>query len=184
VAEMATATSQPGAEQISTAESSSNGNAVAESVQPQLAERKYGGEPSNRRVKQLLEQVFGHSLDAQIQGLLKIRKDVRIEAGDESLREAYQRGRADLQAEIVFAERLADVRTRYPDFDHSWNSVRPLVPRSVWTEVADNEHGLEGAYALSKLPELCRELSEMEPEKARERFRFFVRDLRALKGTQ
>src|SRR5208283_3834275 len=177
---------QPGAEQlVYTAESSSNGNAVAESVQPQLAERKYGGEPSNRRVKQLLEQVFGHSLDAQIQGLLKIRKDVRIEAGDEALRAAYQRGRADLTAEIVFAERLAAIRAKYPDFDRAWASVRPLVPRVVWEEAAELEHGLDGAYQLSKLPELATELIALEPEKARERFRHFVHDLVILmKGNQ
>ncbi len=151
-------------------------------TQPVLEDRKHGGEPSNRRVKQLLEQIFGHSLDAQIKGLLAVRKGERVEAPDEALRAAYGRGRADLLAEIKFAERLAEIRSRYPDFDSSWNRVRPLVPRVVWAEVADSEHGLEAAYRLAKLPELCRELSELDPEKARERFRHFVKDVVALGG--
>jgi hypothetical protein len=101
-----------------------------------------------------------------------------------ALHAAYQRGRADLQNEIVFAERLAAIRAKYPDFDRAWASVKPLVPRIVWAEVADHPYGLEGAYQLSKLPELCTELSEMSPETARDRFRFFVRDLMALKGVK
>jgi hypothetical protein len=149
-----------------------------------LSGRKHGGEPSMRRVKQLVEEIFGHSLDAQIQGLLKIRKGLRIEPSDEALRAAYQRGRDDLTAEIQFAERLAAIRQKYADFDHAWASVRPMVPRTIWEESADLEHGLEGAYQLSKLPELAAEFSALEPEAARQRFRFFVRDLIALKGTR
>jgi hypothetical protein len=153
-------------------------------VAPQaLSERKYRGEPSNRRVKTLLEQIFGHSLDAQIQGLLHVRKGAQVvvhKAKDDELSAAYQRGRADLTAEIVFAERLAAIRSKYVDFDHAWASVRPLVPRCIWEEAADLEHGLEGAYQLSKLPELARELAELEPERARQRFQHFVRDLVAL----
>ncbi len=101
-------------------------------------------------------------------------------ATDAELRAAYQRGRTDLQAEIAFAERLAEIQARYPDFDRAWASVRPLVPRVVWAEMADSEHSLESAYHLSKLPELCQELSEMESERARERFRHFLKDLIAL----
>jgi hypothetical protein len=166
--------------------------AAADALQPspadgqaapvQLAERKYGGEPSARRIRRLVEELFGPGLEAQITGLLKLRKGARVvEPSEEQLRSAYQRGRADLQAEIVFAERLAAIRTKYPDFDRAWASVRPLIPRVIWEEIAELEHGLEGAYQLSKLPELCAELSAM-PERARERFQFFVRDLLALKG--
>jgi hypothetical protein len=108
----------------------------------------------------------------------------RAPAPETVLREAYQRGRADLQAEIVFAERLAAIRSKYVDFDLAWASVRPLVPRVVWEEASDLEHGLEAAYQLAKVPELCRELSALGPEKARERFRFFVGDLMALRGTR
>jgi hypothetical protein len=171
-------------EQTVTTEGSGNGNgAPVEIAQPKaLSERKYGGEPSNRRIKQLLERMFGHSLDAQIQGLLEIRKRVLDSTSNEALAAAYQRGRADLQAEIVFAERLAAIRAKYPDFDRAWASVRPLVPRTIWEESADLEHGLEGAYQLSKLPELAQELAAMEPDAARQRFRFFVRDLMALTG--
>jgi len=199
-------------------------------------EPNYGGIDSRRRVYRLLEEIFGPSRHAQIQGLLGIRNNTKDaaekseplpaamenaqmrkrilllcasiwgepqhivdslgkiykgttpahtatkDAGDEALHAAYQRGRADLQAEIVFAERLSAIRAKYPDFDHAWASVRPLVPRVVWEEAADLTHGLEAAYQLSKLPELARELSELEPEKARERFRHFVRDLAALGG--
>ncbi len=158
-------------------------------VQPQLAERKYGGEDSFRRINQLLTQLFGPSIHAQIQGLLDVRKGapVTVHVSDSEREEAYQRGKADgraqLQEEIVFAERLAEIRAKYPDFDYAWSSVRPLVPRGVWEEAANLEHGLEGAYQLSKLPELARELAALSPEKARERFRHFVRDLIALKGT-
>ncbi len=109
---------------------------------------------------------------------------VAVHISDSEREEVYQRGiqrgREDLQAEIVFAERLAAIRGKYPDFDHAWASVRPLVPRVVWEEATDLAHGLEAAYQLSKLPELARELAELEPEKARERFRHFVKDLAAL----
>jgi hypothetical protein len=104
----------------------------------------------------------------------------RIGELEAALREAYQRGRADLQAEMVFAERLSAIRAKYPDFDRAWAAVKPLVPRVVWAEVADLEHGLEGAYRLSKLPELATELSVMGPSRAVERFRHFVKDLAAL----
>jgi hypothetical protein len=191
-----------------TVQAPSNGNAAP--AAPQLAERKYGGADSMRRVKQLLSELFGPSPAKWIQGLLDLRKNVlpsvngnwrelerklqtetkqreALEAelrsvphGDAELKAAYQRGRADLQAEIVFAERLAEIQARYPDFDRAWASVRPLVPRVVWEEAAELEHGLEGAYQISKLPELAAELAELPPEKARERFRFFVRDLTAL----
>lgn len=101
-------------------------------------------------------------------------------ATDDELKAAYQRGRADLRAEIEFSERLSAIQAKYPDFDHAWASVRPLVPRSVLADMADDANGLEGAYALAKLPELCEELSALDPEKARERFKHFLRDLVAL----
>jgi hypothetical protein len=187
-------------------------------------QRKYGGEPSRRRVWRLIEEIFGPSQANQIQGLLKIRrgapgagpektseeketekelnfkalreKTARIEAELEeyrtgkrkpesqavALREAYQRGRRDLENEIVFAQRLAAIRARYENFDAAWNRVRPLVPRAVLMEAADLEDGLEACYHLARLPELCSELAELPPGKAQERFRHFVRDLRALKG--
>lgn len=183
---------------------------AAKAAEPQseepLTERKYGGEPSMARVKQLLSELFGPSPAKWIIGLLGVRKNVlpsvngnwreletRCKAAEKELAElrsaphsdgelkaAYQRGRADLQAEIVFAERLAEIRAKYSDFDAAWRSVRPLVPRCIWEEAADLEHGLDGAYQLSKLPELADELSGLEPEKARERFRHFVKDLVAL----
>ncbi len=184
---------------------------LADSSVPDGQGRKYGGEPSFRRVKQLLEELWGPSPAAQVEGLSSVRKTggkkqrdeernwralvaerdtwrAKAEAAEQKptseaeIRAAYQRGRADLQAEIVFAERLAAIRAKYPDFDSAWNRVRPLVPRAVVAEAADLEHGLEGAYQLSKLPELCQELSEMDAERAGERFRFFVRDLTALKA--
>lgn len=139
---------------------------------------------SHRRILHLVGEMFGPSPHAQIQGLLKMRglrgEQIVVNAKDEELKAAYQRGRADLQNEIIFAERLAAIRAKYPDFDSAWSSVRPLVPRVVWEEAADLEHGLEAAYQLSKLPELASELSELEPDKARERFRHFVKDLTAL----
>lgn len=196
-----------------------------QAAQPQLAERKHGGEPSMARVKQLLSEMFGPSPASWIQGLLAVRKGAspqdakqaeqernwraleadrgdwraraeaaekeleqwragRTPSSDPEIRAAYQRGRADLQSEILFAERLAAIRVKYPDFDRSWGRVKPLVPRDVWAEMADHPDGLDGAYWLSKLPELCQELSELPPEKAVERFRHFVKDLTALKGTQ
>jgi len=106
-----------------------------------------------------------------------------VPAREVELREAYRRGRADLQAEIVFAERLSAIQVKYPNFDAAWKSVKPLLPRVVWEEISDLEYGLEGAYQLSKDPELCAELAELPPEKARERFRFFVRDfMKLMKG--
>jgi hypothetical protein len=149
---------------------------------PPENERKYGGIDSRRRIYHLLEEMFGPSRGKQIQGLLEMRKSGRVvrETTDEELKEAYQRGRSDLQAEIVFSERLAAIREKYADFDNAWRSVRPLVPRTVWAEMADHPEGLESAYQLSKLPELCQELSELGPQKARERFQFFVRDLQAI----
>ena len=45
------------------------------------------------------------------------------------LREAYRRGRADLQAEIVFAERLSgDPSQKYPNFDAAWKSCEAFAP--------------------------------------------------------
>lgn len=141
-----------------------------------------------RRILHLVEEMFGPSPRAQIDGLIKVRKGIQIVVSkptDEELRAEYQRGRANLQAEIVFAERLSAARAKYADFDAAWRSVRPLVPRAVWAEMADHPDGLESAYQLSKLPELCQELSMLEPEKARERFRHFVKDLVALtRGAQ
>jgi hypothetical protein len=106
-------------------------------------------------------------------------------ASDEELKSAYKRGRADLEKEIEFAERISAIRARYSDFDEVWRRVRPLVPRTVLEEMAEHPDGLDSAYQLSKLPELCQELSELEPEKARERFQHFVRDLKAItRGAQ
>jgi hypothetical protein len=133
-----------------------------------------------RRILHLVEEMFGPSPRAQIDGLIKTRNGGQIvvtAASDEELKAAYQRGRDDLQAEIVFAERIAAIRAKYPDFDGAWARVKPLVPRTVWAEIADHPEGLEGAYQLAKLPELCQELSELDPARARERFRFFVHDL-------
>jgi len=227
VAEMAMVTS-PGAEQA-TAE-----NALP--AEPQLAEPDYGSAGSRRRIYRLLEETFGPSRHAQIQGLLSMRRAASDSAdkerpstasentqnqilslcakiwgapenivasldkiyhgtapgntavrtaSDAELKAAYERGRSDLTAEIVFAERLAAIRAKYSDFDACWNRVRPLVPRVVWEEAAELEHGLEGAYQLSKLPELATELAALEPENARARFRFFVHDLVILmRGTQ
>jgi hypothetical protein len=198
-----------------------------EAAPPQAAADSNSGEPpSFRRIRQLLEQIFGHSLERQITGLLKLRKaaatnaplPAELEAPDtqkrilhlcgaiwgaperviESLsaiqhgktpaeqasntdiRAAYLRGRADLEAEIQFSERLAAARQNFPGFDAAWRSVKPLIPRSVWQEIVDEPHGLAGAYHLSKLPALCQELSELEPDKARERFRHFLNDLKIL----
>jgi hypothetical protein len=151
-------------------------------AEPEIQERNKG---FRRRILHLVEEMFGPSPNAQIRGLVAIRKSGQIvvtAASDDDLKAAYQRGRADLQAEIVFAERLSAIRQKYFDFDHAWGQVRPLVPRAIWEEAADLEHGLEGAYQLSKLPELAAELAELPPEKARERFRFFVRDLTHLTG--
>lgn len=164
---------------VAIAESALNGNGA-----PSLQDRNKG---SKRRILHLVEEVFGPSPNAQVQGLINVRKGERVvrDATEEQLKAAYQRGRADLQAEIEFAERLSAIRAKYPDFDQAWRSVRPLVPRVVWQEMADHPDGLESAYQLSKLPELCQELSELGPEKARERFRHFVRDLVALtRGTR
>ncbi len=127
------------------------------------------------REKHLLARVS--ELEAELQART-------VPVPEVALREAYRRGREDLKSEVIFAERLAAIRQKYLDFDSAWAQVRPLVPRAVWAEAADLEHGLEGAYQLSKLPELCQELSEMDAERARERFRFFVRDLKALKGAR
>jgi hypothetical protein len=149
-----------------------------QSEEPQERNKGY-----RRRILRLVEETFGPSPHAQIQGLLALRGGKQVTKHvDEELRAAYARGRADLQAEIVFAERLAAIQNKYPDFNHAWAQVRPLVPRPIWEEVANLEHGLEAAYHLSKLPEMARELSELEPEKARERFRHFVKDLAALGG--
>jgi hypothetical protein len=174
---------------VSTAEAPLNENsALSENDAlpgaPDPQERSKG---FRRRILHLVEEMFGPSPNAQIQGLIAMRKGGQIVvtvASDEQLRAEYERGRADLQAEIEFAERLAAVRAKYPDFDSAWKSVRPLVPRSVWAEMADNPYGLESTYQLSKLPELCEELSKLDPDKARERFRHFVRDLVALGAIQ
>jgi hypothetical protein len=162
---------------------STNELPLNESEAPEESEPRYGGKDSRRRIYRLLEELFGDSRHAQIQGLLLVRKNAQIiinNPTNDELKAAYARGRADLQAEIVFAERLAAIRAKYPDFDSAWASVRPLVPRVIWQEAADHPEGLEGVYQLARLPELCQELSEMEPERARERFKFFVKDLTAL----
>jgi len=159
----------------------------SDNAEPQLAPPNSEPQERNkgfkRRILHLVEEMFGPSPNAQIQGLIKMRKGGQIvvtAASDDELKAEYERGRADLLAEIQFAERLAAVRAKYPDFDSAWHSVRPLVPRTVWAEMADNPDGLESAYQLSKLPELCEELSKLDPDKARERFRHFVNDLTAL----
>lgn len=167
---------------MATSEQALTSQSLSSESEPQDRNKGY-----KRRVLHLVEEMFGPSPNAQIQGLIKMRKSAQVIIhSDADLKAAYQRGREDLQAEIVFAERLAAIRAKYPDFEQAWASVRPLVPRCVWEQAADLEHGLEGAYQLSKLPELALELSELEPEKARERFRHFVKDLVALtpKGTR
>jgi hypothetical protein len=148
-------------------------NAAPSESEPQESNKGY-----RRRILHLVEETFGPSPHAQIQGLLALRSGEQVTKHvDEELRAAYARGRADLQAEIIFAERLADIRSKYPDFDRAWASVKPIVPRVIFSEVADHPEGLEAAYQLAKLPELCEELSALDPEKARERFRHFVKDL-------
>lgn len=189
----------------STAELPSNGNAET----PALSERKQG-EPSMHRVKQLLASLYGPSPAAWIRGLkerpsspapqdeksLEAQRDEAFIRGyqqcheqgradrDQAYRDGKEDGRAGLQAEIVFSERLAEIRQKYPHFDSAWRAVRPLLPHVVWEEATDLENGLEGLYALSRLPELCRELSSLEPEQARLRFRFFIRDMKHLEGAK
>jgi hypothetical protein len=140
---------------------------------------------TRKRILLLCSTIWGEP-EHIVESLLKIYKGTtpermaRKDVGDEALSAAYRRGRSDLEAEIQFAEKLAKIRAKYFDFDSAWASVRPLVPRVVWEEAANLEHGLEGAYQLARLPELARELAELSPEKARERFRHFVKDLEAL----
>jgi hypothetical protein len=45
---------------------------------PDLSERQKHGMPSNRRILQLVEEIFGHSRAAQIDGLLKVRKGEQV----------------------------------------------------------------------------------------------------------
>jgi hypothetical protein len=171
----------------STAAAPSNENgAQPESASLEPQERNKG---FRRRILHLVEETFGASPRAQIDGLIKTRKGAQIVIqSDEELERAYARGcaagRADLEQEIKFEDfkkRSDAFLDKYPDFEHTWAAVRDSLPRSIWQEVADNDYGLEGAYWLTKTPELCRELSGLDSEEARERFRFFIKVLKALK---
>jgi hypothetical protein len=50
----------------------------AKTEESQLSEREKHGAPSNRRILQLVEEIFGHSRAAQIDGLLKVRKGAQV----------------------------------------------------------------------------------------------------------
>jgi hypothetical protein len=162
---------------------------------PELSDRKYHGEPSMARVKQLLSELFGSPSPAKwIEGLLKVRKGARSEISDDASRAAYERGkaeglsegralgRAERDSELEYTERLAAAREKYgaKAFDAAWRSVRPMIPRAILQDIVDFPGGMDGAFHLSRAPLLCRELMALEPEQARVRFQHFVNDLKAL----
>jgi len=172
---------------MSTSELPLNGNSAPNENDALPDEPQEHGKGFKRRIFRLLEEMFGPSPNAQVRGLIKLRKGEGVvveQIKDEELGAAYQRGRESVFAEQEFSERVAKARSKYADFDAALRAVKPLVPRAVLTAAADLPHGLEALYALSRLPKLCEELSELPDEKAVERFGHFEHDFALMTGAQ